>query len=263
MRAQSAGSKILDASAGAWLLVAGLGQLAFAAYVAAFYGRAAMSGTYGRWNEVLVGGWVAGGSFGNLVIGVHLALAISILVGGPLQLIPWLRARAMSLHRWNGRIYLTSVLVTSIAGLVAVWTRGTAGGVNLGIGISVNGVLIIVFAVQAWRTARSARLVAHRAWALRTFIAASGVWFFRVAMMLWIALNGGPAGFGAHFDGPFPTIASFACYLVPLGMLELYLRARTRGRAARVAMAVTLFLLTAAMAAGVVLATIGLWLPRM
>lgn len=258
----SSGDKVLDASATVWFLVATLGQLAFAVYIAAFYGGAAIHGAFERWNEILVGGWVAGGSLGNAVIAMHLLLAISITVGGPLQLIPSLRARAISVHRWNGRIYLISLLITSVAGLAAVWTRGTAGGVNLGIGITVDGVLIVVFAVLAWRRARTGQIASHRAWALRVLIAASGVWFFRVTLMLWLALNRGPAGFGAHFDGPFPTTLSFACYLVPLAILELYLRARTRGTTARIATAVTLFVLTAAMAAGIALAIVGMWMPR-
>jgi hypothetical protein len=35
----------------------------------------------------------------------------------------------------------------------------------------------------------------------------SGVWFFRLGMFLWLAINRGPAGFEPDtFTGPFLTI---------------------------------------------------------
>jgi hypothetical protein len=258
---QSSAARALRTTAAVWFVIAVAGQLAFAAYIAAFYGGAALDGAPSRWNQVLVGGWRAGGVVGNAVLAAHLALALVITLGGPLQLIPRLRARARALHRWNGRVYLATAVVTSLAGLYAVWTRGTAGGVNLGVGISVDAVLIVVFAALALRDARARRFDAHRRWALRLFMAVSGVWFFRVGLMLWLAAHGGPVGMGDRFDGPFPTILSFACYLVPLGFLELYLRARTD--ASRYATAAVLALATLAMAAGIAFAIVGLWLPRM
>ena len=255
--------RALRASGAFWFIVAAAGQFAFAAYVAAFYGRTAVSGQYERWNDVLVGGWVAGGTVGNIVLAAHLLLAVIITVGGPLQLIPQIRARALPFHRWNGRLYVLTAFVISAAGLYSVWTRGTAGGVNLGIGISLNGVLIFIFAAMALRHALARNITVHRRWALRLFIAVNGVWFFRLALMLWVFVNNGPAGFGENFDGPFPTFLSFACYLVPLGILEIYLRSQERGDSIdRLAMALALSVLTMAMGIGIALAVVGMWLPR-
>ena len=70
----------------------------------------------------------------------------------------------------------------------------------------------------AWRHARARNVAMHRRWALRTFVLVSGVWFFRVGMMLWIFLNGGPVGIGEKFDGPFIMFWSFANYLLPLAV---------------------------------------------
>ena len=256
--------RVLRASAVFWFIVAAAGQFAFAAYVVAFYGRTALAGQYERWNEVLVGGWVSGGTLGNVVLAGHLLLAVIITVGGPLQLIPQIRARALPFHRWNGRLYVLTAFVISAAGLYSVWTRGTAGGINLGLGISLNGLLIIAFAAMTLRHALARNISVHRRWALRLFIAVNGVWFFRVALMLWVFVNQGPAGFGEKFDGPFPTILSFACYLVPLGILEIYLRSRERGDTIdRLAMALALIVLTVAMGVGIALAVVGMWLPRL
>ena len=57
---------------------------------------------------------------------------------------------------------------------------------------------------------------------------------------------------------------AFGCYLVPLAVLELYLRARDRsGPPGKVAMAGALFVLTAGVGIGIFGAVMGMWLPRM
>lgn len=250
-------------SAGSWFVIAAAGQLAFIVYIAGFYGRAAAAGDFARWNKVLVGGYVPGGTAGNVVLAMHLLLAAVITLGGLLQLLPWLRRRVPAVHRWNGRLYMVTAIAISLGGLYMVWTRGTAGGPSLRIGISLNGLLIIAAAVVAWRAAWRRRFAEHRRWALRTFILASGVWFFRVGLMFWILANAGPVGIGRDFDGPFVRVWSFGCYLLPLGLLELYLRAEAgKGAAPRFAMAGGLALLGLAMGGGIAGAMLGMWLPR-
>jgi hypothetical protein len=88
-------------------------------------------------------------------------------------------------------------------------------------------VLIISFGLLAWRAAMARDFVAHRRWALRTFMVASGVWFMRVGYMAWLILNQGPAGITETSDGPFDLFWSFASFLLPLALLELYLHAKS------------------------------------
>ena len=261
---RSKADKALRAAAAFWFITAVVGQWLFVAYVASFYGGAALGGRFERWNEVLVGGYVRGGTVGNVVLAAHLLLAVVITVGGPLQLIPWIRARVLPFHRWNGRLYILIAFTISLAGLYMVWTRGTAGGPSLRIGISLNGVLILICAALTWRHAMARRIDIHRHWALRTFLLVSGVWFFRVGLMFWILANRGPVGIGDDFNGPFVRFWSFGCYLLPLAVLELYLRARDRaGPSGKLAMAGALLLLTLATAIGILGAAMGMWLPRM
>ncbi|MBN8811973.1 MULTISPECIES: DUF2306 domain-containing protein [Sphingomonas] len=255
--------KALRGSAFFWFAVATTGQLAFVLYIAGFYGRAAARGDFERWNQVLVGGYVPGGLAGNLVLAMHLLLAAVITLGGPLQLVPAIRRRWPRVHRWNGRAYMLTALLISLGGLYMVWTRGTAGGPSLRIGISLNGLLIIGAATVAWRFARQRRFAEHRRWALRTFVLASGVWFFRVGLMFWILANRGPVGIGPDFDGPFVRAWAFGCYLVPLALLELYLAAERRGPLSRFAAAAGLGLLTLAAGVGIFGAVMAMWLPRL
>lgn len=251
------GSKALRLAAGFWFAAAAVGQAAFALYVVGFYGRAAAQGAFERWNDVLVGGFVPGGLAGNLLLGAHLLLAVTITLGGLVQLVPAIRSRVPALHRWNGRFYMLTALVMSLSGIVMVWTRGTAGGDAMRIGISLNGVLILVCATLAWRAARAKRFAEHRRWALRTFILVSGVWFFRVGLMFWILANRGPVGIGPGFDGPFVRAWAFGCYLLPLAILQLYLRPRAGWGTAAVLVAATL-----AMSIGIAGAAMGMWMPR-
>ncbi len=257
--------RALDAAAVFWFVVVVLGQLIFVVYIAGFYGRAALRGDFEAWNKVLPHGYVPGDTFGNLVLGVHLAFAIVITLGGALQLTPAIRRIAPRFHRWNGRVYLFSAVLMSVGGFVMGLTRKTVGGLSQHIAIDINAALILVFAALALHHAMARRFDAHRRWALRLFLAVSGVWFFRVGLMAWLLANQGPVGFDpVTFSGPFLSVLAFAQYLLPLAVLELYFRARASTAAGpRLAMAAGLSLLTLVIAAGIVGASLMMWLPHL
>ena len=259
------GGPALKAAATSWFVVAVVGQLIFVAYVIGFYGRAALQGRFEAWNKVLPHGYVPGDTFGNLVVSLHLAFATVVIVGGALQLMPAIRRIAPAFHRWNGRIYLASVLLMSVGGLVMVATRGSVGDSSQHIAISINALLIIAFAGMALRHALARRIDVHRRWALRLYLVVGGVWFFRIGLMAWIVANRGPVGFDPKaFTGPFLTFLAFAQYVVPLAVLELYLRAQAgRGSLQRVAVAGVLFAATLLTAGGVAAASMIMWLPRL
>jgi hypothetical protein len=264
-RSTSSAETTLRLTAQFWFVVAFVGQLLFAYYVLAYYGGSAIEGSWHKWNKVFEHGYVAGDAIGNIAVGVHLFLALVVTVCGPLQLIPQIRTYAPTFHRWNGRIYLTTAVVTSIAGLVMLFNRGSVGGTIQHVAIALNAVLVIIFAAMALRYALARDFVTHRRWALRLFLVVSGVWFFRIGLMLWIVLNKGPAGFDpVTFQGPFLYFLGFANYLLPLAVLEIYFYAKDKGSAPqRVTVAVGLFVLTIAMAAGILFATKLMWLPRL
>jgi uncharacterized membrane protein len=255
----------LKAAARFWFLVAVTGQLVFASYVAIFYGRATARGDFAAWNEVMPHGNVPGDTMGNLAVALHLVLAVMVIAGGALQLVPRIRQRVPVVHRSIGRVYIVAAFAISIGGLYMVWVRGFVGDISQHVAISLNAVLIMVCAGFALRHARARELAVHRRWALRLFLVMSGVWFFRIGLMFWLLVNGGPVGFDPEtFTGPFITSLAFAQYLVPLAVLELYLRAQARGGAAgRLAMAAGLFALTVAMGVGISVAVMGMWLPRL
>lgn len=205
------------------------GQLLFTAFILAFYYPATLGGDFAAWNaKPLIKGFVAGDTAGNLFFAVHVLMAAVISFGGLVQLVPAIRGRWPKLHRWHGRVYMLSALALATGGLWMTWGRGTWLNLVGGIGITLDALLILAFAVLAWRAARDHRLAEHRRWAIRLFAVASAVWFMRVGYMAWGIATGG-AGIGKAMDGPFDIFLAFANSLLPLAIAELYLRVGARG----------------------------------
>ena len=263
IRASSVGDAALEAAARLWYLTAVVGQLVFAFEVAFFYTSAAVRGNFGAWNRTMSHGYVPGDPIGNVTVAVHLLAAVFIVLSGAVQLIPDVRRRAPALHRWNGRLYMAAAFTVSTAGLYMLWVRGGPGSLAMKAGMSLNAVLILAFAGMALRSALARDFKTHRRWALRLFLAVGGVWFLRVAFALSFLVFKGPVGFDPKtFEGPFLTFLSFAQYLVPLAVLELYLRAQDRWSGpGRLATATGLLALTVAMGIGIFAATMVFWLP--
>ncbi len=246
----AASESALRAAARFWFVAAVAGQWAFLYYIVVFYGPSTFSGDFQAWarNKMLIKGYAAGDTIGNLTFGAHALLAGIIAFGGALQLIPWLRARAPSLHRWNGRLFTLTALAVSVSGLYLVWIRGGNNDVVNEIGVSLNAVLIIAFVILAWRSALARAFAVHRRWALRAYIVANGQFFTRVGFLAWVIVNGGPK----HL-GPFFMFWSFGSYLLPLAVLELYLHAQKNPvPAGRLALAGVIVGLTLIMGVGTI-----------
>ena len=255
----------LDASARLWFVVTALGQWVFAGYVAAYYGpRLLADGIDGLKGTHLANGFIPGDTAGNFAVAGHLLAAAFIMSAGPLQLIPQIRARFPAMHRWLGRSYLLATVGSSIAGLSLIWTRPLFGPLVNNIATSLDGILIIVCAAVAVRYAIARDIRTHSRWALRLFMVASSVWFLRVGFRVWNFLTGGIGIDEKTFSGPFVTVWHFGQYLLPLVVLELYLRARDAGNAqARLTVATGLLALAILTGLGILLVATGSWLPRL
>ena len=259
----SVAATALKAAVRFWFGVMVIGQLIFAFTVASFYGMTAMRGDLLAWRKSVTHGYIPGDTMGNLAIVVHLTSAVVVILAGLIQLVPKVRELAPSLHRWNGRLYVVTAFAISLAGLYMTWIRGSVGDLVQHLGSSLMAVLIMVCAVMALRYALARDFKTHRRWALRLYVVVSASLFIRAVFFLSVLLNHGPFGFDpATFSGPFLTFMIFAQYLVPLAVLELYLRTQDGGGAVgRFAMATGLFVLSVGLGAGIFAVTMGAWLP--
>jgi len=215
----------LPAAATFWFAVMVIGQWAFVYYITGFYAASTLAGDFASWNRhPFVKGHIPGDTIGNLAFAAHVMLAIVITLGGTLQLLPQIRARAAWAHRWNGRVFLLLSIFASLAGFYMVWLRpdGTPPGFE-DLSISFNGALILIFAALAWRTAAARNITAHRRWALRTLMVVNGVFFLRLIFSGWILLTQKEPSMLTFYA------FEFAAFLLPLAILELYLRARDKG----------------------------------
>ncbi|MDB5471126.1 MAG: hypothetical protein JWR84_2686 [Caulobacter sp.] len=246
--------QLLVRTAGVWLAVALVGQWLFLVYIAGFYGPSTLSGDFEAWtrNRMLHNAYRPGDLAGNLTFGGHALLAGVIAFGGALQIMPQVRARWPRFHRWNGRVFLTTAVVLSLTGLGLIWLRAPEPEKISNWAITGNAVLILAFAALAYRTARGRNFVTHRRWALRLYLVSNAQWFMRVGFVVWMMFSRGIGLKGVN--GTAFLVWTFGCYLVPLAVLELYLRARAGGGGAvKLTAAWVLGVFTLLMAVGAVI----------
>lgn len=250
--ASAAADRALNAAAAVWLGAALIGQWLFLAYIAAFYGSSIATGNLEAWNRLAAIGatqtYRPGDAVGNTAFAAHALAAGIIAFGGALQLMPAVRRRWPTFHRWNGRVFLTTVVGLSLSGFYLVWVRNKDPGLG---STTINGVLILAFAALALRAALQRDIASHRRWALRLYLVSNAQWFLRVGVFGTFV---GARGLGVKLPGDLVfTTWTFACFLLPLAVLELYLRAGDSSRpAARYAAAGVIGALTLLMAVGIV-----------
>ncbi len=263
-RLNAVANAALPVAAGFWFVIAVIGQLIFAVSTALFYGRATARGDFLAWNRNMTHGYVAGHGADNVACAVHVAMAVLIILSGALQLTPQVRNAAPRFHRWNGRVYMVAAYTISLAGLWMVWIRGTPGDTSEHLALTLNAVLIMLFAAMALRHALARDFRTHRRWALRLFVVVGGVWFQRLAVPLTFLTFGRIPGLNVRtLDGPYMMVMVPASFLVPLAILEIYLRARDfAGLPGRVAMAACVAVCTLLTAAGVAGAAALIWAPE-
>ena len=195
----------------------------FGLYIISFYAGALADGTPERWNESLPRLYEPHTPFATIGIAAHFATGAILLLLGPVQLIASVRESVPKLHRWLGRIYGTTALITGFGGLVFIALNGTIGGAPMNVGFGLYGALTVVAAFQTIRYARAKLFDRHRAWAIRLFALAVGSWLYRMDYGFWrIVANG--IGHTRSFDGPFDMVMAFFFYIPNLLVAEAFIR---------------------------------------
>ncbi|NHK26509.1 DUF2306 domain-containing protein [Parvularcula flava] len=258
----SLSAKLLKASGVLWFIAAATGQLAFIAFIVLYYYTRTLSGNLSAWNDKpIIQGYTAGDDAGNFMFAVHVLLAAMITLAGILQLIPGLRRRAPALHSWSGRLFMLMAVIMAAGGLWLVIVRGTYITVISAIPTSINGVLILITAGVALYFAVTRQIDRHRRWAMRLWLLVNGVWFFRILIMAWAIIMQG-AGLTDTLSSPVDLGIAASSYLLPIGILQLYLMAQdTSHMVPKIAMSVLLLVCTGIIAIGTFGAVAFMWWP--
>ncbi|WP_294390899.1 DUF2306 domain-containing protein [uncultured Sphingomonas sp.] len=218
----------------------------FGAYILAFFGGVALSGTADRWNESLPQLHDAATPLATIAIGSHFITGGTLLLLGPIQLIGAVRRRVPRLHRWMGRLYVLSAGLAGLGGLAFIGAKGTIGGAVMSAGFGLYGTLMVGLAVLTYAGARDRRYEAHRAWAIRLFALTVGSWLYRMEYGFWF-LTVGRIGHDPDFSGWFDAAMAFFFYLPNLAVAEFFIRAKRSTSNSATNWAAAVILLLAAM----------------
>lgn len=252
----------LRRAATTWFVVASLGQWAFVLFILGFYGRHVLSGDLGGLNaKPHITGYVPGDALGNLQWLGHVFLGGAATFAGIVQLLPAVRRRWPAIHRWTGRVFLIAALVTTFSGFYLTWIRGSQLNLASAVSTSLNGLLILVFCVLAWRSARLRDIPRHRQHALRAYLLVNGVWFLRIGIVPAGAVMNA-LGHRLDYDSAMFLGISYLSWIAPLACLELYLAAERSPRVGLQRGVALLFHLLAILTAiGVAGAAMFMWWP--
>lgn len=145
----------------------------------------------------------------------HLAAALAVLVGGPLQFIPSLRAKRPRLHRLIGRWYVGGA---TVAALTAIYLGATIEYEGSRLPIVLLGLLWLFFTLAAWRSAVARNFSAHRLFMIRSYGLALVLVWLRVMFDFqdWLF-------FYVKDEAMRDATREWASWVVPLLVLELWL----------------------------------------
>lgn len=257
--------KVLSNIVKSWIGVALFGQWLFAAYIISLYALPTL--IMGNASLTLdlspAGGAKAENNFNSITFFVHVLPAALMAMSGLLQLFPSIRRNYPKFHRYNGRMFFVLGLSGAFTGLYLTWGAGFRFSDIGALGITLNGLLIPIAIIFAWRTAIKKQLKAHQRFAVHSFLLVNGVWTFRLYLMGWYVINQGANGNTKTIDGPADIALSFACYLLPMAIAEFVFWAqRTRNQGIKWLACGVVSLGVIVTFIGVSAATMMMWYPR-
>lgn len=247
-----------------WVGIALIGQLAFALYIISVYALPSLFGDSDLTFSVAPGsGMKTTHTFDLSMVFIHILPAALMAISGMLQLFPKVRAKYPRFHRYNGRMFFILGLSGALTGLYLTWAAGFRFS-NIGsLGVTLNGILIPIFIITAWKTAVNKQFAQHQRFAIHSFLLVNGVWSFRLYLMGWFVINQGANGNSNTVDGPADIALSFASYLLPMAIAELVFWAKRSANEQNKWFATIAVLFAASITAiGVGAAIMMMWWPR-
>jgi len=151
----------------------------------------------------------------------HVTCGILALLIGPTQFSRAIRSRHLKLHRLGGRVYLLSVLVGGTSGLVLAVTSSVSLAYAWGLG-SLSFAWLLTSGM-AFISILNRNVDQHKEWMIRSYVVTFAFVIFRlVADALQF--------FSIGTEGDRLTLMSWACWAIPLLIVEAVLQFRKISR---------------------------------
>jgi uncharacterized membrane protein YozB (DUF420 family) len=152
------------------------------------------------------------------MIRIHILLAIISLLTGPLGVIKKIRVKSIKFHRWNGRLYVLSILMNFIPGVYVSFFA--TGGWPSTIGFLILNTLWLGTTLLGYWYIKRQKVIQHRQWIIRSFFLS----FANMTIYIIVAI--------AHYAMNFPygnayTIAVWLCWILNLFIAEITIRKKT------------------------------------
>jgi uncharacterized membrane protein len=112
---------------------------------------------------------------------------VAMLIG-PFQFLASVRRHYPALHRWLGRVYLTSVALGGLAGLYL--SPGSYASNTFGIAFIALALAWLYTGTQAYLAIRTGDVATHRRWMIRNYALTYAAVTLRIEMPLLIVLGG-------------------------------------------------------------------------
>ncbi|MBV7334763.1 DUF2306 domain-containing protein [Chloroflexi bacterium TSY] len=119
---------------------------------------------------------------------LHIIPGFLFMALGPLQLIRKIRSRWIQVHRWSGRIYLVSALVTGVGGIILTFRLPIFGTFTATVAALFFMAIFLFALVKGYLHIRRGEIVQHREWMIRAFALGLGISSQRVllGLLLWL-----------------------------------------------------------------------------
>jgi hypothetical protein len=146
---------------------------------------------------------------------MHIVGGLVAIVIGPFQFSRRIRTTYPKVHRISGRIYLVSIVIGALGGLImaATTTRGYASG------LFTLALAWLLTSGMAFVAIRKRNFIQHQQWMIRSYVVTFAFVTYRLALDSMTALEIGQ-------QGQRGMIISWACWAVPLLITELVIQGK-------------------------------------
>lgn len=152
-----------------------------------------------------------------LMIRMHIFLAIISLLTGPIGVLKKIRRTSIQVHRWNGRIYVISILLNFIPGIYVSFFA--TGGWISAVGFLILNSLWLYTTVLAYWNIKRKKVSLHSTWMTRSFfLTFANMTIYIVVLILHTIMN---IPYSLSY-----TIAVWSCWILNLLLAEIFIRKR-------------------------------------